>query len=92
MLYLTLITETLMKQTRLKKDSCKCVMRNNALFAGQTLSFFLSFFFFNNNNENVNLISIVNKTSNFKFLSLLLLYLYDSHVHHRMYRANFENF
>ena len=37
-LYITLITEKL-KQKRLKKDCCKCVMRNNALLAGQCLFF-----------------------------------------------------
>ena len=35
-LYITLITETL-KQKRLKRDCCKCVMRKDALLAGPCL-------------------------------------------------------
>ena len=70
-LYITLITEIL-KQKRLKKDCSKCVMRNNALLAGQCLFFFC--FFFQKNNEHTNSISKDDNSRNCKCLNLVLLH------------------
>ena len=75
-LYITLITEIL-KQKRLKKDCSKCVMRNNALLAGQCLFFF---FFFSKNNEHTNSISKDDNSRNCKCLNLVLLH-FNSTIH-----------
>ena len=75
-LYITLITEIL-KQKRLKKDCSKCVVRNNALLAGQCLFFF---FFFSKNNEHTNSISKDDNSRNCKCLNLVLLH-FNSTIH-----------